>query len=320
MFSDDCEYDNLNYDDVVECEKHTGLNLQMAHESMVLLKNDGILPLKGTEKIAVIGPNADDILVLLGNYNGRPSEYITLLKGIQEEAKNKVYYALGCHVYKEQFSDYDEKPGDEAYIVAQKADVIIMCMGLNPTMEGEEGDAFNGDMSGDKKDLNLPSSQQHLYDKIISLGKPVIFVNVSGSAMNLCRQDEECSAVIQCFYPGAVGGKAFSDIIFGKTSPSGRLPVTFYRSVDDLPPFIDYSMENRTYKFFKGKPLYEFGYGLTYSEISEDWLDENTVKITNKGDFDTMYSVLKYEYIPHKSLCGFKKIFIKAGECTTLNF
>jgi len=320
MFAEDCEYDNLDSDKVVESKKHTDINLQMAHESMVLLKNDGILPLKGTEKIAVIGPNADDKLVLLGNYNGRPSEYTTLLKGIQDEAKSKVYYAYGCHLFKDKYNDYEEKPSDEAYIAAQRADVVIMCMGLNPELEGEEGDAFNGDMSGDKKSLDLPFPQQALYDRIISLGKPTIFVNVTGSAMNLSKQDEECNAVLQCFYPGAVGGKAFADIIFGKTSPSGRLPVTFYRSTDDLPPFSDYSMENRTYKFFKGKPLYEFGHGLTYSEILEEWMDERNVKITNKGDFDTMYSVLRYEYIPHKSLCGFKKVFIKKGECVTLEF
>ena len=111
-----------------------------------------------------------------------------------------------------------------------------------------------------------------------------------------------------------------ADILFGKVSPSGRLPVTFYESVDDLPDFTDYSMENRTYKFFKGTPVYEFGYGLTYSEIEENWIDENTVEITNKGDFDTKYSVLKFEYIPHKNLCGFKKVFVKKGETVTVKF
>ena len=111
-----------------------------------------------------------------------------------------------------------------------------------------------------------------------------------------------------------------ADVLFVKVSPSGRLPVTFYKSVDDLPPFEDYSMENRTYKFFKGTPLYPFGHGLTYTDISENWIDENTVEIKNNGSYDTKYSVLKYEYIPHKSLCGIKKIFIKSGETVKVSF
>ena len=117
-----------------------------------------------------------------------------------------------------------------------------------------------------------------------------------------------------------MGGLALADIIFGEVSPSGRLPVTFYESVDDLPAFEDYSMENRTYKFYKGTPVYEFGYGLTYSDIEEKWLDENIVEVKNNGSYDTAYSVLKYEYIPHKSLCGFKKVFIKSGETIKVNF
>ena len=126
--------------------------------------------------------------------------------------------------------------------------------------------------------------------------------------------------MLQCFYPGAEGGNALANIIFGKTSPSGRLPVTFYRSADDLPDFTVYSMENRTYKFFKGTPVYPFGHGLNYSEIKENWLDENTVELKNKGEYDTAYSVLKFEYIPHKSLCGFKKVFVKKGETLTVKF
>ena len=138
--------------------------------------------------------------------------------------------------------------------------------------------------------------------------------------MNLTYEDENCDAVIQCFYPGAEGGNALADIIFGEVSPSGRLPVTFYKSVDDLPPFEDYSMENRTYKFFKGEPLYPFGYGLTYTDISENWVDENTVEIKNSGNYDTSYSVLKYEYIPHKNLCNFKKVFVPKGQTVTVRF
>lgn len=319
MFDDDCIYDKIPYD-VVECEKHIELSRKMAQESMVLLKNDGILPLKNVNSIAVIGPNADDKSVLLGNYNGTPSKYTTLLKGIQDATKAKVYYAKGCDITNDKLGAWAEQPLNEAILAVNRADVVIMCMGLNGSIEGEEGDAYNGDMSGDKATLELPNSQKILFDEIIKIGKPVIFVNITGSCVNLSEQDKKCSAVIQCFYPGAEGGNALADILLGKVSPSGRLPVTFYKSVDDLPPFEDYSMENRTYKFFKGKPVYPFGYGLTYSEIIEEWLDENTVEITNNGNFDTLYTVLKFDYIPHKNLCGFKKMHIKTGEKIRIEF
>ena len=317
MFDEDCEYNSISYD-VVECKKHQDINLKMAQESMVLLKNDGILPLKEGTKVAVIGPNADDVEVLLGNYNGMPSKYYTALRGIQDYAD--VIYAKGCHLYNEKIRRMQGITVREAIIAAKNSDVVIMCMGLSAMLEGEQGDAYNSFDSGDKPDLELPNTQKQLYDAIIELGKPVIFVNMTGSCTNLARQKKECAAIIQCFYPGAMGGKALADIIFGKVSPSGRLPVTFYESIDDLPAFEDYSMENRTYKFYKGTPVYEFGFGLTYSDIKENWIDEHTVELSNEGQYDTDYSVLKFEYIPHKSLCGFKKVFIRKGEKKTVTF
>ncbi len=321
MFADDCEYDQIPFD-VVECDAHRALNRKMAQESIVLLKNDGVLPLKDDVKtIAVIGPNADELCVLLGNYNGTPSKYSTLLRGIQNGTDAKVLYAKGCHVHQPWIGGCLENYVPDAVIAAQKADVVIMCMGITPYMEGENGDPYSGgDSSGDKLEIELPAVQRELIEKIVSLGKPVVFVNVSGSCMGLAYEKENCNAVIQCFYPGAEGGEALADIIFGKVSPSGRLPVTFYESLDDLPPFEDYSMENRTYKYFKGTPVFAFGEGLTYSEIEENWIDENTAELKNKGEYDTAYSVLKYEYIPHKSLCDFKKVFIKKGETLTVKF
>ena len=319
MFDEDCEYDKISYD-VVECDKHMEINRRMAQESMVLLKNDGILPLDKPVKVAVIGPDADSKMALLANYNGMPSKYYTILKGIQEYAD--VIYAKGCNLFDSEYNIYNMCTSIKAAVVAAKhADVVVMCMGLDATLEGEEGgDAYNSFASGDKTSLELPKCQMELYNAIIALGKPVVYVNVSGSCINLSRQKAECNAVIQAFYPGAMGGLALADILFGKVSPSGRLPVTFYESVDELPPFEDYSMDNRTYKFYKGTPVYEFGYGLTYADICEKWIDENTVEVTNKGGYDTGYSVLKYEYIPYKSLCGYKKIFIKQGETITVKF
>ena len=320
MFDDDCEYDKIPLD-VVECERHRVLNRKMARKSIVLLKNDGILPIKGKKTLAVIGPNADDKSVLLGNYNGTPSRYSTILRGIQDGGDCDVIYALGCHWYKDVYkSSASEKPINEALIAAKKADIVILCMGLNPYMEGEEGDAYNGNDGGDKLDIEFPQSQRMLIDSILDLGKPTILVNISGSCISLEREKESCNAILQCFYPGAEGGDALADILFGKVSPSARLPITFYRSTDDLPPIEDYSMENRTYKFFDGEVTYSFGHGLTYSEIEEKWIDERRVELTNKGEYDTDYSVLRFEYIPHKNLCDFKCVHLKAGEVKTVIF
>ncbi len=318
LFDDDCEYDNIPYS-VIECEKHRKINRKMAHESMVLLKNDGILPLKKDIKtIAVIGPNADYKISLLGNYNGMPSVYATLLRGIQDSFDGKVLFSEGGCAFWQPYSGNLE----EAIIAAKHADAVILCVGITPEMEGEGGDPNNENdfLIGDKRTLDLRPEQQKLVESIVATGKPTVYVNVSGSCMNLSYPKEHCNAIIQCFYPGAEGGWALADILFGKVSPSGRLPITFYESLSDLPEFTNYSMENRTYKFFKGTPVYEFGDGLTYSDITENWTDENTVILKNNGEYDVNYSVLKFEYIPHKSLCDFKKVFIKAGEKVTIEF
>ena len=321
MFDTDCEYDNIGYD-VVECDEHKALNLKMAEESLVLLKNNGILPLDRTKykTIAVVGPNSDRFSTLIGNYNGNPSKYTSPLRGIQEEFEGKVLYSSGCHPTDVGSSMWGGFPIREGIIAAQKADLVIMCMGLNPGIEGEEGDAYNGDVAGDKKSICLPESQVKLYNEIIKLGKPVVFVNISGSCVSLVDQDKDCDAVLQCFYGGAECGVALANVLFGKSSPSGRLPVTFYKSDDDLPDFRDYSMENRTYKFFTGEPLYKFGHGLTYGDITEEWLDESTVKVSNNGGMDTDYAVLKFKYEPHPELLDFKKVFIKVGESKTVEF
>jgi len=316
MFADDCEYDDIPFD-VVESDEFAAINREMAQESIVLLKNNGILPLKKDLKIAVVGPNADSKDVLLGNYHGVPSKYYTILRGLQQYTG--VGYAQGCTLFEVPNRDWGITVR-EALVEVKNADVVIMCMGLDPTMESEDGDAYNAQTGGDKVTLELPDVQNELYEEILKLGKPIVYVNVSGSCINLSKQKDQCDAVLQCFYPGAMGGLALADILFGKVSPSGRLPVTFYESVDDLPDFTDYSMENRTYKFFKGSPLYEFGYGLTYSDIKEEGVDENTCVVTNAGTVDTGYSVLKFEYIPHKNLCGYKYVFLKAGEKVEVKF
>ncbi|MDR0222860.1 MAG: glycoside hydrolase family 3 C-terminal domain-containing protein [Oscillospiraceae bacterium] len=322
MFDDDCEYDNIPYD-AVECEKHARLNLEMARESIVLLKNDGILPLRKENglKLAVIGPNADDLTVLLGNYHGRPSKHTTFLKGIQDEAEKrgvKVRYAYGCHITDDVAGEWSENPAREAVLAARSADAVIMIMGLNASYEGEESDAYNGTDGGDRIDIELPKTQKRLYGEIKKTGKPVIFVNVTGSCINLSDQDENCAAVVQCFYPGAQGGKALADALFGNISPSGKLPVTFYKSADDLPPFEDYGMENRTYRYFKGTPLYKFGHGLSYTKFEVEEKGGGAFRVRNTGDYDGAKAVMSYD--ERGWLKGFEKVFLKKGEEKTITF
>lgn len=330
MFSDDCPYDKISYD-VVDCDAHRKLNRRVARQSMVLLKNEGVLPLDNTKKLtlAVIGPNADEASLAIANYNGVPSEVVTLLGGIKRAAKGKVYYALGCRAWRRG----DESLLREAVIAAQKSDVVLLCLGLTPAMEGEEGDAsYSG---GDKRDLDLPQVQRELFDAVVAVGKPVVLVSAGGSAVNLSAAKEKCAAIMQVFYPGAQGGNAFADLIFGKYSPSGRLPVTFYRSTDDLPPFEDYSMKGRTYKYFRGEPVYPFGFGLTYTTFEYSGLfasqseDEVSAVVTlkNTGDYTATEVVQLYVRdieasvrVPIKSLIAFERVKLAPGEETELVF
>ena len=318
MFDTDCPYDAISYD-CVESPEHRALSLKMAEESIVLLKNDGILPLDPKQKVAVVGPNANELSVLLANYNGTPTKYTTPLVGITaavEAAGGSVRTAKGC----DPFRLTAHHPIAEAVAAAKASDVVVLVMGLNPSMEGEEGDAYNGDASGDRRTLDLPEAQMKLYDAVIALGKPTVFVNVSGSAVNLSAPAKDANALVQCFYPGAEGGTALANILFGKTSPSGRLPVTFYHSVDDLPPFEDYSMKGRTYRFFEGEPLYPFGFGLSYAKITEDWITETEAVVTNHSDFAADYAVLCYEQNAPHALCGFKRVHLGAGESVRVKF
>ena len=208
MFDDDCVYDRIPLE-VVDCEEHRRLNREMAKEGVVLLKNNGVLPLKETLNVAVIGPNADDKSVLLGNYAGIPSHYSTILNGIQHASKGKVLYARGSMIVDNDPNYWKPLPLREAVIMAEKSDVVILCMGLNPSLEGEQGDAYNGVQSGDKADIEFPPCQTELLKAIAAVGKPVVFLNISGSCMNLSLANELCDAVVQVFYPGAEGGASF---------------------------------------------------------------------------------------------------------------
>ena len=324
MFDDKTEYDDIPYI-VVACKEHKEVSLKCAQKSMVLLKNNGILPLDESrlQTIAVIGPNSDSQIALEGNYNGTADKYVTFLDGIRKRFDGRVIYAEGCHLYKDKVSSL-AKSGDryaEALAAADCADLVVLCVGLDSTIEGEEGDTGNEFSSGDKNDLRLPECQRILVDKIMQTGKPVIVVCAAGSSVNTeCEPD----ALIHAWYPGSEGGTALAQILFGDVSPSGKLPVTFYERSDMLPDFTDYSMKNRTYRYAENNVLYPFGYGLTYGEIvctSVEYKDGKavvTVENTDEKTVDDVIQIYMKDYcenaVPNVSLCGFKRVNLAAGE------
>lgn len=285
---DETEYDKIGYDKI-ECKEHLRLADQATAESVVLLKNSGILPLDRSKMktIGVVGPNANSRAALIGNYHGTSSRYITVLEGIQDAAgeETRVYYSEGCHLFKDKVENLSAGPDriSEAVAVAKHSDVVVLCVGLDESLEGEEGDTGNSYASGDKVDLLLPQPQRKLLEAMVKTGKPVILINMTGSAMDLKYAHEHCAAVLQAWYPGARGGRVIADILFGEISPSGKLPVTFYRDTEELPDFEDYSMKGRTYRYFTGTPLYPFGYGLTYSDVTLDSVDCCGRNVTGQG-------------------------------------
>jgi len=248
---------------------------------MVLLKNAAhTLPLRrDLGSIAVIGPNANDAAMLLGNYNGAPSDTVTPLEGIRAAvgARTKVLYAVGssladglrAHDGPRDSSVTDGALLDSALALARRSDAVVLVLGISPRLEGEEMrvhvPGFDG---GDRTSLDLPAPQEALLEKVTALGKPTVLVLMSGSAVAVNWANEHVPAIIETWYPGQAAGTAIADVLFGRYNPAGRLPMTFYRSASDLPAFDDYDMAGRTYRFFTGKPLYPFGYGLSYTKFA----------------------------------------------------
>lgn len=336
MFTE-TEYDRIPYTSV-ESPEHLELSRRAAEEGMVLLKNDGILPLdkKEVKIIGIVGPNADNRSALDGNYHGTSSRYVTALEGIQDYVGEgaRILYSQGCHLFRKNTETLGQEQDriSEALAVAEHSDVVILCLGLDETLEGEEGDTGNAYASGDKEDLRLPEGQRRLTEAVLGTGKPVVVCVFSGSALDLSLAQEKAAAVIQAWYPGSRGGSALARILFGEVSPCGKLPVTFYRSLDGLPDFTDYSMEGRTYRYLTEEPLYPFGYGLTYGDIRvkeaefPDRPDREKdlrirVVIRNEGGMRTKDVIQVYiknegtKYAPpHPVLCGFMKTEAEAGE------
>lgn len=476
-------YENIPYD-VVDSEKHRLAALETARKSMVLLKNeDNILPLDKSKlkKVAVIGSNANDLEVLLGNYNGYPTEPITPLMGIQQKLPNaEVSYAVGCKLADglpvfeampnsvlftdnslkvtglqgeyfdnisfegapkhtridktvdftwrttppfedmnpdtysvrwtgvlsvpktgkyalggEAFSSMElflddeslltrqdvhhpkkiyeyvtlekgkkyqirfecvqnntdhsimrllwESPKNdlekEAITIAKDVDAVILCMGISPLLEGEEMkvkvDGFSG---GDRVHTKLPKTQSELIKKIQALGKPTVLVLLNGSALSVNWENENIPAVLEAWYPGQAGGTAIADVIFGDYNPAGRLPVTFYKDINDIPVFSNYEMKGKTYRYFKGEPLYEFGYGLSYTTFNYSNLEVPKthqagndltiqVDVENTGEVKGEEVIQVYiqnpnadELNPHKTLAAFDRVSIESGEKKTLTF
>lgn len=329
---DETEYDDIPYS-VVECPEHLRLAEKVAKEGMVLLKNNGILPLKKKEiqTIGVIGPNANSRVALVGNYHGTAAEYITVADGIIRYCGDdvRVLYSDGCDISEDRIEKlaFENDRLSEASIVAENSDVVVLVLGLNETLEGEEGDTGNSYASGDKMDLLLPAPQRALMETLAGTGKPVILCVLSGSALDLSFADEHFDAVVQTWYPGARGGKVIAEMLFGEFSPSGKLNVTFHHNDDPLPDFEDYSMKGRTYRYFEGSPLYPFGFGLTYgnvrvmdADIDEDGRNVRAYCI-NDSDVETDDVIQVYveayrsEYASvNPRLCGFKRSHFGARE------
>ncbi|WP_298838318.1 glycoside hydrolase family 3 C-terminal domain-containing protein [Clostridium sp.] len=347
MFDDQGKvpYASIPYEEN-DSSEHREFALKVSEKTMVLLKNENnILPLNkdNINSIAVIGPNANSREALTGNYFGTASKYVTILEGIQQAVNpnTRVYYSEGCHLFKDKVEDLAMKNDriSEAISVAERSDLVVMCLGLDATIEGEEGDAGNIYASADKNDLNLPGLQQELLEEVYKTGKPVILVLASGSALAVNWADEHVPAIIEAWYAGAEGGSAVASLIFGGFSPTGKLPVTFYRTTEELPEFIDYSMKNRTYRYMENKALYPFGYGLSYTkfkytnlikskdEIKSGETCQFKITVKNIGQCESEETVQLYlkdveasVIIPKYELKGIKKINLEPGQEGILEF
>lgn len=326
MFDDDCPFNKITIKENATPE-HEAQAIKMAEKGIVLLENDGILPLReNAQKIFITGYNADNKLAYLGNYFGDPSHFVMVTDAISQYNR-ETEFIRGIHLYE------SAKNGDvnQALQAAQNADIILMCTGLDSSIEGEEaggalaGGGGNIGKQGDRETIDLPLNQQEYIEKLIKTGKKIILLNFSGGCINFGKFKNRVNAIVQCWYPGAQGGKAIANSLFGKCSPSGKLPVTFYNSVDDLPDFCDYSMQNRTYRYFKGDVQYPFGYGKTYTKFALENAEvrENKIRATvqNVGKFESETVLQLYVTCPKaefetpiKSLIGFKRISLKPQE------
>ncbi len=337
---DSVPYTRIPYS-VVDQPAYRALALRAAHESIVLLKNQGnMLPLsRSLRTIAVIGPNADDARLLLGNYNGAPSDTVTPLRGIRAAVPGttRVLYARGSDVV-----DTSRTRGDSllaaALDTAKQADAVVLCLGLSPRVEGEEMDVrLDGFSGGDRTRIDLPDGQQRLLERVVALRKPTVLVLLSGSAVAVPWAQQHVPAILEAWYGGQAAGTALADVLFGTVNPGGRLPVTFYQGVGQLPAFDNYDMAGRTYRFMRARPLYPFGFGLSYTTFRYANLrafptapaanDTITVQfdVTNTGRVAGDEVAQLYvrhtdtqQAWPNKDLRGFRRLTLQPGETRTV--
>ena len=318
-----------------DCDAHHQKSLAMARDTLVLLKNDGLLPLSKDKlkTVAVIGPNGDSREALIGNYVGTPSETHTVLEGVKAALPGvRVIFAGGCALtggsQEEPWGETPDYRIGEALTAAEMADAVIVVTGLNGEKEGEEGLG-----SGDRTTMYLPESQRSLLDALAFVHKPMVLVNMTGSATIFPHADH-FSAILQAWYPGQMGGIAIADVLFGAVSPSARLPVTFYASMDQVPDFSDYRMAGRTYRYMQAAPAYPFGYGLSYTRFGYtdlcctacDGAIDCSITVKNEGAMDGKEVVQAYVTLldpahsaPIRQLGAFDAVFLKAGEAKTLS-
>ena len=337
---EETEYDKIPYSEV-ESPAHLALSQKAAEESFVLLKNNGILPLQKDKikTVGIIGPNADSRAALVGNYHGTASHYCTIQEGLQDYLGDnvRVLSSVGCDLFRDRTEHlaFTQDRLAEAKIVAANSDVVILCVGLDETLEGEEGDTGNSYASGDKETLQLPQVQLDLMEAMAKSGKPVILCLMAGSDIDLSYAAEHFDAVMVLWYPGAQGGKAAARILFGDVSPSGKLPVTFYETLEELPEFTDYAMKGRTYRYMENKAQFPFGYGLTYGKVvvtdaAVSTNDEASVTVqatvTNQGHTatrDVIQIYIKNTDSPlavrNPELVAFTPVFLTAGETQTIS-
>jgi len=324
--------------EVVSCPAHRQLAYQTALESLVLLKNkDHILPISpDTKKIFVTGPNATSIEVLLGNYYGFNEHMVTFLEGITGRIPEGMgmEYTTGAMLKHEREIEVTWAPG-----MAQSSDLAIVCGGFSLFLEGEEGESLLSPQDGDRSSISLPASQVNYIKELSLSGTKIVLVLTGGSPIALGEVEEMVDAILFVWYPGMQGGRAVADVLFGDVSPSGKLPLTFPRSLDQLPPFDDYSMDNRTYRYMKAEPLYPFGFGLSYSsfEYADLRLQKETIALgdalrcsltlCNSGARAAAEVAQFYltdleasARVPLQHLVGFERIWLEAGQSRRLEF
>lgn len=336
-------YDKISID-VVNNEANRALSKEAAQKSIVLLKNNGILPLKNNlSKYFVTGPNAASIEILLGNYYGINKNMVSILEGISAAISptSQLQYRLGAMLNKPNINPINYATGN-----AGNSDVTIVVLGVSSQLEGEEGDSIDSDTAGDRLDYNLPKNQidylkdlRKTADKNPENKKPIVAIITGGSPINLAEVHELADAVLFVWYPGEEGGTAVADVLFGNVSPSGRLPITFPKSLDQLPAFDDYTMQGRTYKYMNEDPLYPFGFGLSYTTFSYNNIKASSasitkkdkvfveVNVTNTGKVKSDEVVQVYisdleasVTVPNSKLINTKRITLEAGASKKLSF